>query len=126
MWVAPDDLYVLAAQNAIGDRNSVKLGGLTDTLLGYSFFKISLILCGTTVIHCAKHVPLKNGHAPNSGHFVVRTLTGKDNANAASKTFKPIVQYYYVVLCEFESEHKWIIGAVPTTWQFLTQVLSIR
>ena len=41
MWVAPDDLYVLAAQNAIGDRNSVKLGGLTarltGTLLGYSF-----------------------------------------------------------------------------------------
>ena len=64
MWVAPDDLYVLAAQNAIGNRNSVKLGGRTDTLLGYSFFKISLILCGTTAIHCAKHVPLKNGHAP--------------------------------------------------------------
>ena len=39
----------------------------------------------------------------------------KNNANAASKTFKPIVQYYYVVLCEFESERKWIVGAVPTT-----------
>ena len=32
-----DDLYVLAAQNAIVDCNSVKLGGLTDMLLGYSF-----------------------------------------------------------------------------------------
>ena len=30
---------LLAAQNAIGDRNSVKLGGLTDTLLGYNFLK---------------------------------------------------------------------------------------
>ena len=37
--VTPDDLYVLAAPNAIGDRNFVKLGGLTDTLLGYSFLK---------------------------------------------------------------------------------------
>ena len=41
--VTPDGRsYVLAAQNAIGDRNSVKLGGLnfTDTLLlGYSFLK---------------------------------------------------------------------------------------
>ena len=39
MWVIPDDLYILAAQNAIGDRNFIKLGGLTGTLLGYSFFK---------------------------------------------------------------------------------------
>ena len=39
MWVTPDDLYVFAAQNAIGDHNSVKLGGLTGTLLGYSFLK---------------------------------------------------------------------------------------
>ena len=39
MWVTPDDLCELAAQNAIGDRNSVKLGGLTDTLLGYSFLE---------------------------------------------------------------------------------------
>ena len=46
-------------------------------------------------------------------------LRAKNNANAASKTFKPIVQYYYVVLCEFESERKWIVGAVPTTWQKL-------
>ena len=39
MWVTLDDLYVLAAQNAIVDCNSIKLGGLTDTLLGYSFLK---------------------------------------------------------------------------------------
>ena len=32
-------LYVLAAQNAIGDRNSVKLEGFTDTLLGYGFLE---------------------------------------------------------------------------------------
>ena len=51
-------------------------------------------------------------------------LRAKNNANAVSKTFKPIVQYYYVVLCEFESEprseRKWIVGAVPTTWQKLS------
>ena len=39
MLVTPDDLYVLAAQNAIGDRSPVKLGGLTDTLQSYSFLK---------------------------------------------------------------------------------------
>ena len=39
MWVTLDDLYVLAAQNAIGDRNSGKLWVLTDTLLGYSLLK---------------------------------------------------------------------------------------
>ena len=38
MCVIPDDIYILAAQNAIGDRNFIKLEGLTDTLLGYSFF----------------------------------------------------------------------------------------
>ena len=72
MWVILDNLYVLAAQNAIVDRNSVKLGGLTDTLLGSSFLKNQPdSMCGTTEIHCAKRVPLKNGHAGNSGHFVV-------------------------------------------------------
>ena len=44
-------------------------------------------------------------------------LRAKNDANAASTTFKPIVQYYYVVLCEFESERKWILEAVPTTCQ---------
>ena len=34
------------------------------------------------------------------------------NSNADSKTIKFIVQYYYVVLCEFESERKWIVGAL--------------
>ena len=43
-----------------------------------------------------------------------KLLRAKNSSNA---TFKPIVQYYYVVLCEFESEHKWIVGAVPITWQ---------
>ena len=36
-----------------------------------------------------------------------------------AKKQQPIVQYYHVVLCEFESERKWIVGAVPTTWQKL-------
>ena len=95
--VTPDDLDVLAAQNPIVDRNSVKPGGLTDTLLGYSFLKISMILCGTTEIHRAKRVPLKNGRAGNSGHCCsIELLRAKNNANAAAKTFKPIVQYYYV------------------------------
>ena len=59
-------------------------------------------------------------------------LRAKNNTNAAYRTFKPIVQYYCVILCEFESERKWIVGAVPTNknWQkieaFLTQVLLIR
>ena len=44
-------------------------------------------------------------------------LWAKNNSNAASKTIKPIVQYYCVVLCEFESERRWILGAVPTTCQ---------
>ena len=39
MWVTSDNLYVLAAQNSIGDYNSVILGRLTDTLLGYSLLK---------------------------------------------------------------------------------------
>ena len=35
---SPSDLQVYyCVQNAIGDRNIVKLGGLTDTLLDYSF-----------------------------------------------------------------------------------------
>ena len=50
-------------------------------------------------------------------------LRAKNNSSAVSKTFKPIVQYYYVVLCEFESECRWIVGAVPATWQKL-QVLN--
>ena len=33
-------------------------------------------------------------------------LQAKNNTNDASKTSKPIVQYYYVVLCEFESQCK--------------------
>ena len=51
--------------------------------------------------------------------LLFKLLRAKNNANAASKTFKPIVQHYYVGLCEFESERKWIVGAVPTTWQKL-------
>ena len=43
-------------------------------------------------------------------------LRAKNNSNAASTTFKLIVQYY-VVLCEFVSERKCIVGAVPTTRQ---------
>ena len=39
MWVTLNDLYVLAVQNAIVDRNSGKLGGLTYILLGYSLLK---------------------------------------------------------------------------------------
>ena len=39
MWVTPDDLYILAAQNVIVDRNSVKIEGLTDTLMGHRFLK---------------------------------------------------------------------------------------
>ena len=62
MWVTPDDLYVLAVQNAVGDRNSIS--------------------------------------AHKSGHLVVQALL---NSNAASKTFKPIIQYYYVVLCELNA-----------------------
>ena len=44
---------------------------------------------------------------------------GKEQRKHCLQNFKPIVQYYYVVLCEFESERKWIIGAVSTTWQKL-------
>ena len=51
--------------------------------------------------------------------LLLELLQAKNNTNAVSKTFKPIVQYYYVVLCEFESEHKWIVGAVPTSWHKL-------
>ena len=66
---------ISAAQNATGDRNSVKLGGLADTLWATAFFKISLILCGTTEVHRAKRVPLKNGRARNSGHFFIVNIT---------------------------------------------------
>ena len=73
--VTLDDLYVLAAQNAC---NSVKQGGLTETLLGYCSFlwnqPDSMIHRDTTEIHRAKHVPLKNGCSCNSGHFVVWAL----------------------------------------------------
>ena len=116
MWVTPDNLYVLAVQNVNVDCNSVKLGGLTDTLLGYSFLKISLILCETTEIHHAKR---KMDVQVTPDTLLFELLWAKNNTKIASKTFKPIVQYYYVVLCDFESEHKWIVAAVPTTWQKL-------
>ena len=64
-------------------------------------------------------MPLKNGRARKSGHFVVGTRAGKEQRKRCLLSHKPIVQYYYVVLCEFESERKWIVGAVPTTWQKL-------
>ena len=51
---------------------------------------------------------------PNTLLQLFELLRAKNNSNAASKTFKPIVQYYYVVLCEFASEHKWIVGAVQS------------
>ena len=54
-----------------------------------------------------------------SDTLLFKLLRAKNNSSAVSKTFKPIVQYYYIVLCEFESECKWIVGAVPTTWQKL-------
>ena len=39
MWVTLDDLYVFAAQNAIGDQQLHQTERLTDTLLGYIFLK---------------------------------------------------------------------------------------
>ena len=69
-------------------------------------------------------MPLKNGRARKSGHFVVGTRAGKEQRKRCLLSHKPIVQYYYVVLCEFESERKWIVGAVPTTWQKVTASLS--
>ena len=124
MWVY-NSRRACCGQNAIGDRNSVKLGGLT-LLTHYWATAPFLIIClillwyGTTdPIHCANRVPLKMVVHVTPDTLLFELLRAKNNSNAASKTFKPIVQYYYVVLCEFESERKWIVGAVPTTWQKL-------
>ena len=65
---------------------------------------------------------------PDNLLFELSKLRTKNNSNAsaASETFKPLVQYYYVVLCEFESERKWIRRSSSQNWKFLTQVLLIR
>ena len=85
-----------------------------------AFLKISLILCGTTEIHRAKRVPLKNGRARNSGHCCSSSCR-----QTTTQTLPPNplnlynVQYYCVVLCE----------SGPPNWQKLVLInasFSIR
>ena len=99
MWVTPNNLYVLAAQNAIVDRNSVKLGGFTDTLLGYSFLKNQPdSMRDNRDTSCKARATEKMGVQVTPDTLLFKLLRAKNNANAASKTFKPIVQY---ILCSF-------------------------
>ena len=51
-------------------------------------------------------------------------LRAKNNANAAAKTFKPIVRYYNVGLCKFESERKWILGELQFQQLTTNQVFN--
>ena len=78
MWVTPDDLCILAAENAIGECNFVKLEVLTDTLLSYSHLKNQPDSIQNNRDQRAKYAPLKNERARNSGHFVVRALASKE------------------------------------------------